>query len=62
MRIGKILRKWRIVNELSIKDVAGSIGLAPSTLFKIENDAPVDAPTLMRLINWLTETEGEKNG
>jgi len=55
MRLGEILRKWRIVQERTVRDLAGEIGISPSTLSRIERGEVMDAMTFMQLLGWLTE-------
>jgi len=54
MRLGEIIRKWRIVQERTVRDLAVEIGISASTLSRIERGEKMDAPTFMRLLNWLT--------
>jgi transcriptional regulator with XRE-family HTH domain len=53
MRIGNVLRKWRTMEELSIRDVAKEIGTSHSTLSRIERGEPCDSDTLAAVIIWL---------
>lgn len=64
MRIGMLLKKWRLVNELSIRQVAEEVGIGAATLYKIETGKPIDATTQLKLFNWLfaEEVKGEKDG
>jgi len=51
--IGTILKAWRVHNKVSLRNAANSMGISHSTLHRVENDRPVDAETMLRLINWL---------
>ena len=55
MRLGEIIRKWRIVQERTVRDLAAEIGISASTLSRIERGERMDAPTFMRLFGWLIE-------
>ncbi len=62
MRIGIILRKWRLINEITTRTLALELGISASTLNRIENGMVIDGPTLMKIFNWLcvtVNTEGE---
>jgi transcriptional regulator with XRE-family HTH domain len=60
MRLGTILRKWRTVNDYTVREVADKIGIAPSTLVHIEQGkTPPHSETLIALISWLI---GDENG
>lgn len=62
MRIGTIVKKWRLIGELPLKTVAAEIGIRKETLWNIESGKAVDGETLIKLIAWLCANEGEKNG
>lgn len=53
MRLGIILRKWRLMFEADVKDVAREIGISASTLTRIENGSFPDGATLIKLISFL---------
>jgi transcriptional regulator with XRE-family HTH domain len=55
MRLGLVLRKWRVVSELTLREVAGEIGIGYATLLRIEQGEDVDGRTLIRVAAWLTE-------
>lgn len=58
MRVGAIIRKWRMVSELPVRDVADQIGIAASTLTHIEHGkTPPHSETLIALISWLIGDE-----
>ena len=57
-RLGNILRKWRIMEEKGIREVAGEIGIAPSTLSRVERGEQTDGETLKRILCWLLEAVG----
>lgn len=54
MRVGGIIRRWRVNTDLNIRDVAAEIGIMPSTLSRIERGLPMDGKTLAKLMTWLT--------
>ena len=54
MRIGEVLRDWRLMNRLTVREVAKLIGIkSASTLCRLENGKACDAETLGRIIAWL---------
>lgn len=55
MRLGEVLRKWRMSQELTLRQVAKLIGTTHSTLSRIENGFQPDGKTLMLIFNFLTE-------
>lgn len=55
MRLCDVLRKWRIMSELSQRETAKEIGINVSTLCRIENGEGMDGKTLAKVLVWLTE-------
>lgn len=59
--IGEVLRKWRIMSDLSLKQVAEQIGVKYVTIHNIESGGKMDSDTQLKLIKWLFE-RGNGNG
>lgn len=57
MIIGELLRKWRVMTEKSLRDVAKEIGIAHGTLSRTERGYPLDGTTMLKIINWLFRGE-----
>ena len=57
-----IVRKWRLINELTVRELADDIGFSSATLTRIERGMAMDATTLMKVLNWLCKEQGGKNG
>ena len=53
MNIGKLLKCYREVNQMSIRDLSKKIGLTIATLSRVENGKPVDLRITLVFINWL---------
>ena len=53
MKLGDVLKTWRRVSELNIRDAAREIGIGVSTLSRIENGETMDGVTLSRILTWL---------
>jgi len=62
MRLGEILRKWRIVEERPVRDLAAEIGISASTLYRIEHGEAMDAVTFLTLLAWLTQKPEANDG
>jgi transcriptional regulator with XRE-family HTH domain len=54
MRLGDVLRKWRLMSEIDQRTIAAAIGVSFSTLCRIERGKAPDAYSLVKIINWLT--------
>lgn len=53
MRIGEVFRKWRIMSERNLRDVAKETKISASTLSRIEHGKAVDGDTMIKLFHWL---------
>lgn len=53
MRIGQVIKKWRLVSNMECKEAAAMIGLTESTLRRIEKGVVPDGKTLIQLWMWL---------
>ena len=51
--LGAVLKKWRLMNDLSVRQAAEIIGLSHPTYARIEWGYAMDAKTFMVVINWL---------
>lgn len=53
-RLGGVLRDWRLMNRLTVREVCKVIGIkSASTLCRLENGKACDAETLARILSWL---------
>lgn len=55
MRLGSVLRKWRLMTELTVREVAASIGISAATLCRFENGENIDGQTMAKILRWLFE-------
>lgn len=53
MNLGDVLRKYRLMSELTVRDMADRIGLNHSTYSRMELGEEVSGPTLAATLNWL---------
>lgn len=59
MRLGEVLKKWRLMNEIGVGELAGDIGIAQITLYRLERGRSIDADTLLKILNWLCKKGGK---
>lgn len=59
MRLGEILRLWRRVSNITIRDLAAEIGVPYPTLSRIERGKEMDGTTLAKILAWLMEPAKE---
>ena len=54
MRIGDLIKSWRVVEKKGQREVAAEIGIGVSTLCRIENGEMMDGAALAKIIAWAT--------
>ena len=54
MRIGEVLKDWRTMQRLTIREASKMIGVPISTLSRIENGMTMDGKCLAKILRWLT--------
>ena len=58
MRLGVVLRKWRLMCEKDLRTAAKEIGLgSAATLMRFEQGYDPDFRTWIKLMRWLTEKD-----
>ena len=61
MKLGKVIRKYRVTSELTLREVGKEIGIGAATLMRLEQGRDPDGPTLLKIFAWLGSNEA-KNG
>lgn len=56
-RLGEMLRLYRTVRGLSLRDVGHTTGISAPTLMRIEYGQSFDVETLFKLWRWFLEAE-----
>lgn len=54
MRLGEVIRLWRKMSDLGIREVAQEIGISHGTLSRVERGEPMEGSTLAKVLVWLT--------
>lgn len=62
MRLGLILKKWRLMSELDLRAAAKLMDISASTLMRIESGSIPDGAVIIKLNHWLFETVEAPNG
>jgi transcriptional regulator with XRE-family HTH domain len=60
MRLGKLLRLYRLFEGREQKDIAAEIGIGNTVLSRIEAGRSCDMRTLGKLLAWLTDEDNGK--
>ena len=53
MKLGEMIKAYRQKRDLSLTETAEQIGIAKSTLHRIEVGKDCDLPSLFKLLNWM---------
>lgn len=53
MKLGQVIRKYRVTSELSLRHVGKEIGIGAATLMRFEQGRDADAQTLAKILAWL---------
>jgi hypothetical protein len=53
MRLGDVLRKWRLMREEDLRTSADRFGISAATLSRIETGGDCDGKTLAKILNFL---------
>jgi transcriptional regulator with XRE-family HTH domain len=56
-RLGEMLRLYRTVRGLTLRETAPHVGISHATLMRIETGQGFDADTLLKLWTWLMRAE-----
>jgi len=53
MRLGQILKRWRVMSELNLRTAAKMMGTSTATLSRIERGENPDGKTLAAILRWI---------
>ena len=54
VRLGRVLRRYRLMEELSLRSLGKQIGMSASTLLRIERGHDPSGRVLAAIFRWLT--------
>lgn len=57
MKLGTVIRKYRVNSELSLREVGKEIGIGAATLMRLEQGRDPDGQTLAKVLAWLFTAE-----
>lgn len=60
MKLGYVLNRYRVINELSLRDLGAEIGIGAATLMRLEQGRVPDGSTLAKVLAWLLAEGGKK--
>lgn len=53
MKLGRVINKWRLMSELTLRQAAKQIGIPHCTLMRLEMGHSPRAETLREVLAWL---------
>lgn len=53
MKLGEVLRRWRLMAERDLRSVGTEIGISAATLMRVEQGHVPDGKTLSKILAWL---------
>lgn len=63
MRVGKVLKNWRILSQMDTKEAAEMIGIGATTYRRLEEGStPPHGETVVKIIRWLLEDDRVTDG
>jgi len=64
MRLGEVIRRWRKMSDVGIREAAREIGVSHGTLSRIERGEAMEGETLAKVLGWLmsAEANGTRKG
>lgn len=52
MKLGQLIKDWRRMREVTIRDAAKIIGISYPTLCRFENGEEIEGTTLSKILAW----------
>jgi len=63
MILGQTVKSWRVENNLSLRDLAGRIGVSHCTLDHFERgDRNIKSDPFLKILLWLMSRPNKQNG
>lgn len=52
MKVGEVLKQWRLASKINVRDAAKIMGISAATLSRIERGENCDGHTLAKILTW----------
>jgi transcriptional regulator with XRE-family HTH domain len=59
VKLGEVIRRWRKMSDIGIREAAREIGVSHGTLSRIERGEAMEGTTLAKVLGWLMSVEGK---
>lgn len=53
--LGDMLRIWRSIHKIGLRQLADDTGISAPTLSRFENGGPLDGKSALKLVDWLLQ-------
>lgn len=53
MKLGDVIRRWRLMAERDLRSVSTEMGISAATLMRVEQGHVPDGRTLVKILAWL---------
>lgn len=53
MKLAELLQEYRWAKKITLRQLAGGIGISHSALHRLEKNLPVDQKNLAKVIKWI---------
>lgn len=60
MKLGTIIRRYRVTSELTLREVGKEIGIGAATLMRLEQGREMDSSTMAKVLAWLFANDDGK--
>lgn len=60
MKLGTIIRRYRVTSELTLREVGKEIGIGAATLMRLEQGREMDSSTMTKVLAWLFANDDGK--
>lgn len=57
MRLGTVMRRWRLMEERTLRSVAKEIGISAAGLMRFEQGQDPNHKTFIKIMRWLMENK-----
>ena len=59
MRMGIVMKKYRLMIDLDLRTLSKEIGIGASTLMRLEHGYDPDYKTFKKILDWLSKAAGK---
>lgn len=61
MILGQLIENYRLTKRISVRDLAGQIGVDHCALFRLEKGKEIDTCNFLKILRWATNNNNAKD-